>query len=405
MSTLVKQSQSDVKDNNLSLILNTIIQNEPLSRVDIVRITHISKPTVSSLIDVLINKNLALEIGEGKSTVGRKPRLLKFNSTLKYFLAIDMGREDFKIAVSDLKGTIIDKRYGEFVKAHDYNHRLTSLNSTIRDLIKSLSVTPKMLLKMIFIAPGVYVEKDKGLNWFADNKMHANESIQEYFRNEFQTEVLINHSTKLSLWGEKTSGKARGYKNVIYIDFAYGLGCSYMIDGKIYLGSNNSAGEIGYFYSSIDEFNNYKITPYEFGALENRISGRALQRKGIEATKKYGHTKILELANRRANNITGKIIFEAAIQGDPYAYSILRESFNYFNMALCNAINMLDPELVIFGGGFSKAEDFLVNLIVNEIKNKLLITPVLTISELKNNASIIGAIAYLIEHTDFFTEI
>lgn len=74
-------------------------------------------------------------------------------------------------------------------------------------------------------------------------------------------------------------------------------------------------------------------------------------------------------------------------------------------MALCNVINMLNPELVIFGGGFSKSEELLFELIVPEIKDKVLIMPRLETSALKDDASIIGSITYLIEYTDFLTEL
>ena len=107
---LEKKSQSDIKTNNLNLVLKTIIKNEPLSRADIVRITKISKPTVSNLIDELLKRNLISEVGIGVSSGGRKPILLKFNNTKNFFLAFEMGRGGYRIAISDLKGKILHKQ-------------------------------------------------------------------------------------------------------------------------------------------------------------------------------------------------------------------------------------------------------------------------------------------------------
>jgi glucokinase len=166
---------------------------------------------------------------------------------------------------------------------------------------------------------------------------------------------MIEHSTKLSLLGEQVAGKARNHRDVLYIDFAYGLGSAIMINGTVHSGPNKSAGEIGYFYSSSEEFKNNAIVPFEFGELEKKISGKALQEKGREAVMKHRNTKIAEIAGGDVRKITSKTVFQAAMQQDPVAYSILSESFTYFNMALCNMINMLNPELVIFGGGFSFA--------------------------------------------------
>jgi predicted NBD/HSP70 family sugar kinase len=397
MEKLTKQSQSNVKDNNLRLILNTIIQNESLSRADIVRATQISKPTVSGLTDELIRRGFVSEIGMGHSQGGRKPILLRFNSTLKYFVAFEMGRVGYRIAISDLKGTLLRKSAGEYSPKIGLHERLEMMKEGVLGLIEELSIGLKDILKIICIAPGVYAEKAT-----ADKEP---EDIKAYFQDIFHHEVIFDHSTKLSLLGEKMVGKARGYRNVLYVDFAYGLGCSLMINGNVYFGSKNSAGEIGYFYSSLDEFKSFTIVPYELGALELNMSGFSLRKKAVEAIEGNEQSRITDLVHGDKSRITAKIVFKAAMEGDRIACNLLKESFSYFNMALCNVINMLTPEVVILGGGFSNAGDFLLKLIEDEIGDKVLMMPKLLISDLKNNASIIGGVHYLIHRTDFLNEL
>ena len=166
MEKLTKQSQSNVKDNNLRLILNTIIQNEPLSRADIVRSTQISKPTVSGLTDVLIRRGIVSEIGMGHSQGGRKPILLRFNSTLKYFVAFEMGRVGYRIAISDLKGTLLRKIDGEYSPEIGLRERLEMIRDSVLGLIEELSLGLKDILKIICITPGVYVEKEQEMKWY-----------------------------------------------------------------------------------------------------------------------------------------------------------------------------------------------------------------------------------------------
>lgn len=405
MEGLSKQSQSNVKDNNLRLILNTIIHNEPLSRADIVRSTRISKPTVSSLTDELIRRGFVSEIGRGHSQGGRKPILLRFNSTLRYFVAFEMGRVGYRIAISDLKGDILKKIDGEYSLQMGMRERLEMMRRNILGVIEELSIGLKDILKIICIAPGVYVEKGQEMKWYPWTDDNEPQDMKAYFQDTFHHEVIFDHSTKLSLFGEKMEGKARGCQNVLYIDFAYGLGCSFMINGNIYFGSNNSAGEIGYFYSNLDEFKTFSIVPYKLGALELNLSGFALRKKGMEATDEHPECKIMDLAQGDREGISAKTVFEAAMLGDPTANSILKESFSYFNMALCNIINMLTPEVVIFGGGFSNAGEFLLRLIEDEISGKVLMMPRFEISDLKNSASIIGAVHYLIDRSDFLNEL
>ncbi len=170
MEELTKQSQSNVKDNNLRLILNTIIQNEPLSRADIVRSTQISKPTVSGLTDELIRRGIVSEIGMGHSQGGRKPILLRFNSTLKYFVAFEMGRVGYRIAISDLKGTLLRKIDGEYSPEIGLRERLEMMREGVLGLIEELSIGLKDILKIICIAPGVYVEKGQEMKWYPATK-------------------------------------------------------------------------------------------------------------------------------------------------------------------------------------------------------------------------------------------
>ena len=402
---LEKKSQSDIKENNLNLVLKTIIKNEPLSRADIVRITKISKPTVSSLIDELIKRNLISEIGIGESSGGRKPILLQFYSTKNYLLAFEMGRGGYRIAISDLKGKILHKLSNEFSVNITIEEKLEEIKKSIIELLKNSNISINLITKSICLTPGIYVEKDKELKLLPYNGKNEHYDIKKYFKNFLKQEVYLEHATKLSLLGEKIAGKAKGHKDVIYIDFAYGLGASLMINGKLFYGSHNSAGEIGYFYSSIEEFKENRIKPYEFGILEKHISGKSIAEKGKEAVKRNPDSKILKITHGNKKEITAKVVFQAAQMEDITAVLILKEAFDYFNMALSNLINLFSPELIILGGGFSKAGDFLLNLIKNEVQERVLFPPPIELSILQENASIIGGIYYLIENTDFLNEI
>ncbi len=402
---LVKQSPSHIKQNNLYLMLNILAAHESLSRADLVRLSHISKPTVSNLINELLTRNLVIEIGEGSSRTGRKPMLIKFNRTLKYFLAFDIGRGGYQAVVSDLSGQILARQSGGFTPPQKYRERVTLLHNGIVELLRKSDISAEDLLKIHGTAPGVYVEKGKEMKWFSSNGANEDDDMQQFLEREFQVPVILNHSTKLALLGEKIAGRAKGYSHVVYIDFAYGLGCAFMFNGSLYFGANRSAGEMGFVCSDLKEFDSYKIIPYGFGALEEIISGKVLREKGREVAGRYPDSQMLELVDGDLEKISAKLVFQAAMQGDPHAYSLLKESFRYLNMTLCNIINMLNPELIIFGGGISKTGDFMLDLITPEIKDKVVIMPEFAISELKDEASVIGAIAYLIEQTDFLTEL
>ena len=225
-----------------------------------------------------------------------------------------------------------------------------------------------------------------------------------FFGDALKREVTVHHSTKLALLGEKVCGMARGYGNVLYVDFAYGLGCSIMIDGRIYGGKRALAGEIGYFYSCLEEFNSSSIKPYELGCLEEKISGKALQERARTAVREDPDGLMVKLAGGQEERVSGKTVFDAYRLGDAAARKILEEAFAYFNMALSNAINLVAPQLVILGGGFSRAGDVLIDLVAKALGKKVLMMPRVAVSELGNRASLIGGLQYLIDHTDLLVE-
>ena len=401
---LAKQSQSSVKFNNLQLILKTLIEHDALSRADLVRLTYISKPTVSNLVEDLLKKNLVREIGRGTSRTGRKPILITFNSTLKYFLVFTIGREDFHIALSDLKGKILGEYTGAFNRHQSHQDRLFSLHAHMKALLDTLNISAADLLKIHGSAPGVFVKQGQPLKW-SDHGVLEEQDMQAFLQQAFQTPVLLNHSSKISLYGEKISGEARDIDHAVYIDFGYGLGSAFMFNRQIYFGADNSAGEIGYVYTEVNDFQSFTLKPRGWGSLETIISGRALKQKGMEVAKKHKSTLMLKMADNDITRITAKTVFDAAKKGDPQAYYILKDSFLSFNMWLCNIINTLNPERIIIGGGISHAGEYLLEFILDEVKDKVLITPEFSISSLKDRAAVIGAIAYLIEQTDFFTEL
>jgi len=370
------------------------------------RITHISKPTVSNLIDELIAREIVYEIGAGRSMgSGRKPILLGFNSKKKLLLAFKMGRTAYRIALSDLRGHILDFTQEDFAEPLQAEQKLQIVKDGILQLLKKAKVNKEKLLKAIGISAGIFPGIGKNSTMLFSYQGFTEEKVKGFFYDLFGNNLLINHSTKLSLLGEKIEGKARGYNNVVYIDFAYGLGCSILTNGEIYFGTDNSSGELGYFYSSPREFKSTHLKPYVFGSLEDKISGKAIQEAAQSAAGKNPETKILELCRGNISKITAKTVFEAARFHDTLAVSILEEAFLYFKMALCNLINLLTPELVIFGGGLAGSGDLLLRLATQGVEDKIIEKPRFELSELKNNASIIGAIHHLINSTNLLDEL
>lgn len=403
MSELTKQSQATVKQNNLRLCLKIISEYGPLSRAEIVRKTRISKPTISHLVEELMEKGIVQETGISKMGPGRKAALIEFNSRKKYFLAFEMGRAGYKIAYSDLKAQIACKTGGAFEPRDDIRKRIATLKKAMRSTMREAGLSVRDILKVICMAPGVFSQDGTSYRIFYGYETLHEEDLKREFSDFLPLELKLEHSTKLALFGEKCCGLARDRQNVVYIDFAYGLACSIMINGNMYFGPSNSAGEIGYFYSSIEEFRRARIEPFSFGMLENRISGKALAERVLKEAR--AKTPFLNAGPPGEDRVSAKTLFDAAKDGNKRARKILDESFSYFNMALANIVNLITPELVILGGGFSRAGGLLRDLIGDSLEGKVLRMPDILVSELTTDASVLGGLHYLRGCTDFISEL
>lgn len=412
MNELTRQDRQDIKSNNLRLVLKTIMEQGPLSRVDIGRLTGISRPTVSSLADELIRRKLITELSEkqsglytqGKSSPGRRPVLLKFNSGIRSFLVFELGRSHYSAALADLAGNLQQLRTCEFTGQENPEEKRRMAAEAVLAILSESGTSKENLLKVLCISPGIYSETGKGFFWGYEGL--SEEENREFFFDLLGQRIFINHSTKMALLGEKTHGSAGRFSDVLYIDYAYGgIGGALMINGQLYTGSNNAAGEFGYLFSSLDEFQKGHLDRYAIGKLEERIRGRALGEAARQLADLYPKSQISRIASRNGESITARTLIQAAESGDAPSFALLKESLSWFCMGLCNAINLLAPQAVILGGGFMSSGDIIKEMIQIECRSKTITEPEILLSGLKEKAAISGGVQYLIDHSDFLTDI
>lgn len=152
-----------------------------------------------------------------------------------------------------------------------------------------------------------------------------------------RTPVWVENDVNLIALGEHHYGRGQGLTDVAYIFVGTGIGCGLILDRKLYAGSIGAAGEFGHMTIVPDGL---VCGCGNRGCLEMYCSGKALTLKAIEASGQ---------ANRRWKNAFDLIC--AGNEGDPVAQSILAESFHYLGLGIANLVNLLNPAMVVLGGG------------------------------------------------------
>ncbi|MNN37489.1 Glucokinase [compost metagenome] len=211
----------------------------------------------------------------------------------------------------------------------------------------------------------------------------------------FNFPVFIDNDVRVNLYGEWLFGAGKGYRNVFLLTLGTGLGSGIITDGKVLYGTTSSAGEIGHM-------NMYREgRPCKCGSsgcLGRYVSAVGMVRTFTEKLEEGRTSMIQQWVGDENDKITAQMISEAYDLGDSLAVEVLHETGKTLGFGLSNVINLLNPEIVIVGGGMSAADDRLLNSTRNTVqKHALQLSSKackIVQGQLGKQAGVIGAAAY-----------
>jgi glucokinase len=164
--------------------------------------------------------------------------------------------------------------------------------------------------------------------------------------------VLAENDANAAALGEAHRGAAQGSRDVVYITVSTGIGAGLVTDGKIYRGTRGFAGEAGHMVVKPDG-------PIcgcgRRGCLETVASGTAIAKSANHAIEKGHKTSLTDTSRQNKGPVTAPDVFKAAQAGDPIAIAIIAEAIHYLGIGLVNLVNLLNPQVLVVGGGVSEA--------------------------------------------------
>jgi glucokinase len=172
--------------------------------------------------------------------------------------------------------------------------------------------------------------------------------LAEEVRKKYSVPVKVDNDANAAALAETRWGAARGYKNVFYATIGTGIGTGIILDGKIFHGRTGSAGEGGHV--SID-YRGPVCRCGKPGCIEMFASGTALARRAHEKLSGGRNSSMLELTAGVPDGISGEIIGKAYAAGDQLATELLTETVEMLALWLSNMIDLLDPDVIVIGGG------------------------------------------------------
>ena len=376
----------------LVAVLDHVRSHGESSRAGLVEATGLGRSVVTQRVDSLLEYGLLAEDKLGPSTGGRAPRLLRFRADAGYLLVADLGATSMDVALADLSGEILVHRQEPIDIAAGPDAVLARVEHLFDECEAEAEALPGSLWGIGIGVPGP-VEFDSGLpisppimpGW-------DGYGVRERFSGR-GVPVWLDNDVNVMALGELTAGCGRGVANFVFVKIGTGIGAGIVVDGRIHRGGQGSAGDVGHIYVQAGE-REVICRCGMSGCLEAFAGGAALARDG-EAAARAGRSEILRTILDEKGVLEAADVALAAKHGDPVSVELITESGLLVGQMLTGVVNLLNPSLIVIGGGVAGAGDLLLATIRQTIYRRSL--PLATRdlivrrSELDGRAGVIGA--------------
>lgn len=227
--------------------------------------------------------------------------------------------------------------------------------------------------------------KCTNMNWF-----HV--PFREVFTRFLDKPVYIDNDANVAALAESVIGNSAGTSSSVFITIGTGIGSGIILNSKIWSGAHHIGGELGHV---IFDLEGVPCTCGNHGCLERYCSATALIRMAREAVCEHPESVMLSMAGQDPARIEAKTVIDAARSGDEVAVAVYNHYTDCLAQAIASVVNLLDPEIIVLGGGVSKAGDFLLEPLLNKYPQYVLFNdqplPPVKLAVLGSEAGIIGA--------------
>jgi glucokinase len=266
-------------------------------------------------------------------------------------LALDIGGTKLAAALADQDGKLLSEASRPTDRQATADAVLDSLLQLAQQMLSGLPQEPSAA----GVSFGGPVDYDRGLAVTCHHLLGwENYPVKRRVEERLGMPCLVDNDANVAAFGEAVFGAGRGHKNILYLTVSSGIGGGVIIGGEIYRGSTSLAGEIGH---TIVRIGGPKCTCGRRGCLEAIASGWSIARRAKRLlAKRPGAPPI---AGKPTGDVAAADVALAASQGHPLAASVMDEAAGALAFGIAAAVNILNPSLVVLGGGVAKAGDVL----------------------------------------------
>jgi len=373
-----------IRDINRQIVLNYVRDRSPISRAEIARQTALHRSTVSVIVDDLVSAGLVVEIGEGRSSGGRKPTLYKLKTDIPVAMGIDVTPRTTTVAIADLAGNILESETLPTSPDMDF------MSDQIIDRVRRITAKyPCEGLEIGMSVPGL-VDQKQGRIFHVPYFDWRDWDICRQIESETGFYVTVENDANATALAELWFGheKIRKIDTFVMVLVGEGIGTGIIFDGQVYRGEKGAGGEFGHMIAG------------ENAPIECSCGSRECwEAHASEKSMIHRYRKLLKQDDmKQADTDIGNLI-DLAINGEKHALQALKQTARFLGNGISNLIVGLSPQIVVVSGKITQAwhlfEDELYRISERSVLAGLPPTEIMP-SSLGESPTMIGAVGLVL---------
>jgi len=350
----------DLRHQNRLLVREIVRLSGPVSRNEIARIAGLTPPTITNVINELIESDTVREIGHGESTGGRRPVLLELNPNAGFVFAARIQRGEIVTALLDLVGGILASSKTSLDSSEPEGF-IQAIGGAFDMLTAGAGVPKNRVLWCGVATPGLVdsqqgiVHKSANLSWHA---VPLGPMLSEAIGG---VPVYVENVSNAAALGEKVYGSGQGYENLIYLNLSVGISAGVIVNDKVFGGARGYAGEVGHV--AVVPEGGPLCSCGRYGCFEAICGARAV----LQRIRQETPAEVLATVGIDNAKLSISHLIDTQLARTPDVSRILRETGEVIGLVIANLISLFDTRLVILGGELSRLDDAFLDSVVRSV--------------------------------------
>lgn len=360
---------SRLRQLNSLTAIRTLREAGPLTLSALAERAGLSRPSMKEVVAELAELGWVEEVPPSPGTMGRPARRYRFRADSGYMAGVDIGGHNVRAALADLDGRILAETRQPVRPDAPLEDRLAAIERAVAGCLALSGKSPADLRTLAAGTTGV-ITPDGRISYSVAVPAWTGLDLAGHLREMFPCEILVENDSRLAALAEARRGVARDARDVVFLHVGRRMGAGLIIDGKVHRGFGAAAGEIAMlpqarWFHAPEHLNTCEVVP-----------------EGTDPEDAAGYT------------------LAAARNGDPAARAAVERYVDDLAVGTAAMVLLLDPQVVVLGGGFSRSADVLLPLLRDRLARACIRMPEVRASTLGDECVVAGAIDYAVEHLD-----